>query len=221
VKRDTHRRIEAAAPAEAVVGSSASALPGSRIFEGLARAARCLVAHPANPPHLLPVVELVPGPATAPEAIASARALMEACGQVPVTLKREIEGFVMNRLQAGVVNEAMSLVAGGVIDPEELDAVMKHSLGLRWSFMGPFETMDLNAPSGFLDYARRYGETYRRLGEQLEVDEPWDEQAARAVESARRARVPAGSLAARQAWRDRRLMALAAHKRQMEQREKE
>jgi 3-hydroxyacyl-CoA dehydrogenase len=216
VKRETHRRIEAATPAAAVVGSSASALPGSRIFEGLARAARCLVAHPANPPHLLPVVELVPAPTTSPDAVARARALMAECGQVPVALKREIEGFVMNRLQAGVVNEAISLVAADVIEPDDLDAVMRHSLGLRWSFIGPFETMDLNAPSGFLDYATRYGETYRRLGEQLGVAGKWDAAACRKVEAARRARVPAAQLAARQAWRDRRLMALAAHKHQHE-----
>ena len=216
IKRETHRRIEAAAPAEAVVGSSASALTGSRIFAGLAREARCLVAHPANPPHLMPVVELVPSPATAPAAVARTLALMAECGQVPVALKREIEGFVLNRLQAGVVNEAISLVAAGVIEPDDLDAVMRHSLGLRWSFMGPFETMDLNAPAGFLDYATRYGETYRRLGEQLGVARAWNEAACRTVEAARRARVPAAALAARQAWRDRRLMALAAHKHQHE-----
>ena len=144
---------------------------------------------------------------------------MEASGQVPVTLKREIEGFVMNRLQAGVVNEAVSLVAAGVISPDDLDAVMKHSLGLRWSFMGPFETMDLNAPAGFLDYATRYSETYRRLGADLGVARAWDDAACREAEAARRARVPAADLAARQAWRDRRLMALAAHKKQIDSKE--
>ena len=153
VKRELHARIDAADCASAVIGSSTSTFPGSRIFSGLRHEARCLVAHPANPPHLLPVVELVPTPKTSAATTERCRALMAAAGQVPVLLKKEIEGFVMNRLQAGVICEAISLVADGVIEPDDLDAVIKHSLGLRWSFMGPFETIDLNAPAGVRDYA--------------------------------------------------------------------
>ena len=221
LKRDLHRRIDAADCASAVVGSSTSTFPGSRIFGGLRGAARCLVAHPANPPHLLPVVELVPTPDTAPKALARCRSLMQEAGQVPVLLKKEIEGFVMNRLQAGVICEAISLVADGVIEPDDLDAVIRHSLGLRWSFMGPFETMDLNAPSGFLDYATRYGGPLRGLGRDLKVAADWPAEALARIEAERRARVPATGLPARGGWRDRRLMALAAHKKQMNDKEGE
>jgi 3-hydroxyacyl-CoA dehydrogenase len=219
LKRYLHRRIEAGAPASAVVGSSTSTFPGSRIFGGLAREARCLVAHPANPPHLLPVVELVPTPQTAPAAVERCRALMAEAGQVPVLLRKEIEGFVMNRLQAGVICEAIGLVADGVISPDDLDAVIRHSLGLRWSFMGPFETMDLNAPGGFRDYAERYGGPLRGLGRDLKVAADWPTAALTEIEGERRARVPREALAARGAWRDRRLMALAAHKKQMDSQE--
>lgn len=221
LKRDLHARIEADCPDAAVVASSTSTFPGSRIFGGLARASRCLVAHPANPPHLLPVVELVPTPDTSADALARCRALMQAAGQVPVVLHKEIEGFVMNRLQAGVICEAISLVADGVIDPDDLDAVIRHSLGLRWSFMGPFETMDLNAPGGFMDYATRYGGPLRGLGRDLKVGADWPAGALARIETERRARIPAGDLAARGAWRDRRLMALAAHKLQMNTKEGE
>jgi 3-hydroxyacyl-CoA dehydrogenase len=146
---------------------------------------------------------------------------MRTAGQVPVLLKKEIEGFVMNRLQAGVICEAISLVADGVIAPDDLDAVIRHSLGLRWSFMGPFETMDLNAPGGFADYAARYGAPLRGLGRDLKVATDWPAETLAAIEAERRARVPGGDLAARGAWRDRRLMALAAHKKQMNAKEGE
>lgn len=221
LKRALHARIDSADCASAVIGSSTSTFPGSRIFSGLKGAPRCLVAHPANPPHLLPVVELVPTPATTPAAIERCRTLMRDAGQVPVLLKKEIEGFVMNRLQAGVICEAMSLVADGVIDPDDLDAVMRHSLGLRWSFMGPFETMDLNAPAGFLDYAQRYGGPLRGLGRDLKVAADWPPAALERIEAERRKRVAKTALAGRGAWRDRRLMALAAHKKQMDSKEGE
>ena len=221
LKRELHARIDAAPCANAVIGSSTSTFPGTRIFAGLKHARRCLVAHPANPPHLLPVVELVPTPETAPEATERCRQLMSEAGQVPVLLKKEIEGFVMNRLQAGVICEAISLVADGVIDPDDLDAVIRHSLGLRWSFMGPFETMDLNAPQGFLDYATRYGEPLRGLGRDLKVAADWPRAALERIEAERRQRVPQGGLVERGGWRDRRLMALAAHKKQMNAKEGE
>ncbi len=117
--------------------------------------------------------------------------------------RAEVEGFVMNRLQAAVVNEAPALVAAGVIDPAGLEAVMKHSLGLRWALMGPFETMDLNAPSGFLDYATRYHRYYEAMGRQLSVADPWPAATLQAIETVRRATVPADALAERIAWRDR------------------
>jgi 3-hydroxyacyl-CoA dehydrogenase len=88
---------------------------------------------------------------------------------------------------------------------------MRYSLGLRWSFMGPFETMDLNAPGGFSDYAARYGESYAAMGRALRVAEPWDAAAVAAIESACRRLVPKAEVGDRQAWRDRRLMALLRH----------
>lgn len=211
LKAEVTEAIDRHAPPGTAIGSSCSAIPGSQFQSGVKGRRRCIVAHPANPPYLMPVVELVPAEFTAPETTAAAHAVMTEVGQVPVVLRREIEGFVMNRLQAGVVNEAVSLVARDIISPEDLDKVMRFSLGLRWSFMGPFETMDLNAPNGFADYAGRYHDSYEAMGRDLGVAEAWNPATIDSIEEARRSLVPAGTLADRQVWRDRRLMALLKH----------
>jgi 3-hydroxyacyl-CoA dehydrogenase len=115
-------------------------------------------------------------------------------------------------MQAAVVNEAMALVAAGVMDPEDIDKTMRFSLGMRWSFMGPFETIDLNAPGGVVDYCERYGEVYYEMA-QTQLPRRWDEALVRRIERERRQRLPASELDARSAWRDRRLIELIAHKR--------
>lgn len=211
LKARVFAEIDALAPPDALLGSSCSAIPGSEFLADIPGRARCLIAHPANPPYLMPVVELAPTPFTSDATIERCSALMVEIGQVPVLLKKEIPGFVMNRLQAGVVNEAVQLVQAGVMSPEDIDKVMRHSLGLRWSFMGPFETMDLNAPDGFADYAARYGKSYETMGRALRVAEPWAAATVEAIEVERRRLVPKDQVAARQAWRDRRLMALLKH----------
>ncbi|MGF1526287.1 MAG: 3-hydroxyacyl-CoA dehydrogenase [Candidatus Competibacterales bacterium] len=197
---------------QVILASSTSGIYASQFTADLAHPERCLVAHPVNPPHLVPVVELVPAPDTAPWAVTRARELLTLAGQVPIVLHREIQGFALNRLQGALLEEALRLVAGGYIDPEDLDATVKHGLGLRWSFMGPLETIDLNAPGGVADYARRYGPLYRALEKELAHLDPWDPAVVAAVEDARRRQLPLAQLAERQVWRDRRLMALVAHK---------
>lgn len=212
VKADVFARLDRVAPPAAILASSASALPGSSFFAHVRGRDRCIVAHPANPPHLMPVVEIVPSPWHAPETIARCRSILSSVGQCPVVVHGEVPGFVMNRLQAAVVGEAMSLIERGIIDPDDLDAVMANSLGLRWSFLGPLATMDLNAPGGFRDYAQRYQQSYSTLASDLGVAHPWTEEAINRVEAARRRQVAHGSIAERQRWRDRRLMRLLRHR---------
>jgi L-gulonate 3-dehydrogenase len=151
------------APRDALLVSSTSAITASRFTEKLAGRARCLVGHPVNPPHLVPLVELCGTPWTAPEAIERARAVYREIGQVPVTIKREIDGFALNRLQGALLAEAFRLVGEGYISAEDLDHTVKDGLGLRWSFLGPFETIELNAPGGIPDYCARYTGFYRDL----------------------------------------------------------
>jgi len=211
VKRETFARLDALAGPGVVLASSTSGIPASAFTEGLAGRARCLVAHPVNPPYLVPLVELVPAPWTDASVVARTRALMERVRQVPVVANRETRGFVLNRLQAALVAEAFRLVRDGVMSVEDVDACVRDGLGLRWSFMGPFETIDLNAPGGVADYAARFGPLMGGITEE-QTPFRYDAETVAKVDAARRARLARDALGERSAWRDRRLMALAAHK---------
>ncbi len=211
-KRALFAMLDAEAPADAILASSTSGIPCSEFTEDLPSRGRCLVAHPVNPPYLVPVVELCPAPWTSAQTVARAREIMVAAGQVPATIHREVPGFVLNRLQGALLAEAFRLVADGVVSPADLDATVKHGLGLRWSFMGPFETIDLNAPGGLSDYCARYGGLYATLQQEM-TPRHWDDVMVKQLDDARRAELPAAEQPARQAWRDRRLMALLAHQR--------
>ena len=199
-----------AAP-DAILASSTSTIVASRFTEQLTGRQRCLVAHPVNPPHLVPLVELVAAPWTAPATVAKAKAIYQAVGQVPIVVNREIEGFILNRLQAVLLSEAFRLVEAGYVSPQDLDHTLKNGLGLRWSFMGPFETIELNAPGGIPDYCRRYGESLARLS----AADPGIYRAPQVDPVlAQWGRQPtADEIAIRMRWRDRRLAALKAHQR--------
>jgi L-gulonate 3-dehydrogenase len=211
-KRNVFEAIDRLAQQGVPIGSSSSTIPGSRFLSDIPGRSRCIVAHPANPPHLMPVVEVVPSPWHEKQFVRRVCDILESIGQVPVVIQKEVEGFVMNRLQTAVVNEAVALVAQGVVDPAGLDAIMKHSLGLRWAFLGPFETMDLNAPNGFQDYASRYGHLYQAMGRQLHVADAWPSEALQQIEDARRTETPREAVAKRMQWRDLALMQLLALK---------
>jgi L-gulonate 3-dehydrogenase len=212
-KRRVFAELDRLADPATILASSSSALVPSSFTEALPGRARCLVAHPINPPYLIPAVELVPAPWTSAATIEEARRLMVAIGQAPMVLKGELDGFIMNRLQGALLQEAFRLIADGHATPEDVDIGLKQGIGLRWSFMGPFETIDLNAPGGVRDYIRRYEQIYVRLWPSQSRIVSWA-GTADALEAARAAAVPRDQLDERQAWRDRRLMALAAHKRQ-------
>ena len=214
VKRQVYAQMDAAAKPDCILASSTSTIPASVFSEGLEGKHRCIVAHPVNPPHVVPIVELSPAPWTSAEVLARARALHEKAGQVPITVKKEVQGFILNRLQAALLMEAWRLVGEGYVSVEDLDKTIRDGLGLRWSFMGPFETIDLNAPGGVRDYAARYGQV---LYEQVAGirHKPWDDALISKIEAERRKIMPEDKHGKREAWRDRRLMALIAHKRSM------
>ena len=213
VKRHVFARLDALAPSSAVLASSTSAILPSRFTEALPGRARSLVVHPINPPYLIPAVEIVPAPWTDAAVVKRTAALMRSAGHAPIVMKREIDGFLMNRLQGALLEEAFRLVSEGYASVEDVDIGIRDGLALRWSFMGPFETIDLNAPGGVRDYAERYQRIYEQIfpSSQWRVD--WSGPVMDVIEADRRKRLPADRLAERQAWRDRRLMALAAQKR--------
>jgi len=214
VKRDVFRKLDDAAPVHCILASSTSTIRASRFSEGLKGKHRCIVAHPVNPPHVVPIVELAPAPWTASEVVEKARALQEKVGQVPIIVKKEIDGFILNRLQAALLRESWRLVDEGYATVDDVDKTIRDGLGLRWAFMGPFETIDLNAPGGIADYAAIFGPPYHQMMEGVEY-KPWDDELISRVEAQRRERMPHEQHAEREAWRDRRLMALVAHKRAM------
>jgi 3-hydroxyacyl-CoA dehydrogenase len=204
--------LDAAAPRQAVLASSTSAIVASRFTENLKGRDRCLVAHPVNPPHVVPIVELSGAPWTSAETIQCARQIFESVGQVPVEVKKEIDGFILNRLQAVLLSEAFRLVGEGYCTAEDLDKTIAHGLGLRWSFMGPFETIELNAPGGTPDYCARFGETLLNLSSRPVTPDVWGpENIARVVRSWGRS-PGAAEIAEKSRWRDERLAALQAHK---------
>ncbi|MEW6122256.1 MAG: 3-hydroxyacyl-CoA dehydrogenase [Pseudomonadota bacterium] len=213
LKQALYVELDRLAAPQTVLASSTSALLPSLFTEGLAGRGRCCVCHPINPPYLVPAVEVVPAPWTDPETITRAADLMRAAGQSPIVMRRELDGFVMNRMQGVLLDEAFRLVADGYASVEDVDIGIREGLALRWSFMGPFETIDLNAPAGVKDYAERYEHMYARMAPTQWRRVDWSGPVMDTVVEQRRQRLSQEGLPDRQVWRDRRLMALAAHKR--------
>lgn len=195
-------------PQDVILASSASTIPASAFTEDLAGRERCIIVHPCNPPYLVPLVEIVPSPWTAAATTQYCMDLMTDVNLTPILLHKEIYGFVLNRLQVALVNEAMHLVGQGVASPSDVEKTLKNGLGLRWSFMGPFQTMDLAAPTGFKEYATKFGHSYRNMGKELGVAEEWSSDAIDKVDRFLRDEVPLDKLAERGQWRDRKLMQL-------------
>ena len=138
----------------------------SKISDCLVHKAQFIVAHPCNPPYHTPMVELVPAPWTSQEVRDQTRALMSAVGQGPVSLSREVPGFVLNRMQYSLLNECWRLIRDGIVSPQDLDVVMKDGMGMRYAFMGPMETIHLNA-EGTQNYCDRYGDTIFNVSSDL------------------------------------------------------
>lgn len=213
VKIELYKQLDTLANPGTILASSTSGLPASAFTEGMATRRRCLVVHPINPPHLIPLVEIVPAPWTDPDAVTRSADLMRRIGQSPIQLRREINGFVVNRLQSALLAEAFRLVEDGIVDADEVDSAVADGLGLRWCFMGPFQTIDLNASTGVAEYCRNLGPMYHGLASEQADPRPWSEPLVAAVEGTLRAHTPAAALPARRRWRDSFLAKLVDFKR--------
>jgi 3-hydroxyacyl-CoA dehydrogenase len=162
-KREIYAALDPLADPTSILASSTSAHDMSTIAEGLTGAWRCIVAHPVNPPHIVPVVEVLGGRETSQEVISRTMAFLTSVGQHPVLLKRHVPGFLLNRMQAALVREAVHLVESGVADVDAVDAVIRDGLGLRWALLGPFGVANTNADGGIRQYLQIYGGPYRAL----------------------------------------------------------
>lgn len=148
VKRELFAAAAEHAKPDAVLASSSSSLLPSAMAEGNPAADRIVIGHPFNPPELMPLVEVVPSPSTSAATMDRAIEVYRGLGRRPVRLNKEVPGFVGNRLQRVFNEQSTYLVQQGVIDPAELDELVRNSLGLRWATIGPFESRHLGGGPG-------------------------------------------------------------------------
>lgn len=170
IKRELFAKLDDLASPDATIASSTSAIPASILFKDMASRRRCLIVHPVNPPHLIPLVELSPAEFTAQQIIASTTAFMEELGQAPILLKKEVEGFILNRLQWALMGEALHLVGEGYCEAADIDLAMTHGLARRWAFLGPFAVGHLNASNGIAGYFDGLEDAMERVRSSLQAD---------------------------------------------------
>lgn len=147
-KIELFRRMDAAAPPNAILASSSSGLAISGVQSGCAHPQRVVLGHPFNPPHLIPLVEVIGGERTSADTIERTMAFYAAIGKRPIHVKREVKGHIANRLQAALWREAFHLVEQGVASVADIDTAIAHGPGLRWAVMGPFMNLHLSGGAG-------------------------------------------------------------------------
>ena len=195
---------------ETVLATASSAIRMSQIVTDPALQARCVVAHPVNPPAVLRLIEICPANGTSKSTIQAARTYFKSARFDAVVLSREIEGFVLNRLQGTVLREAYRLVEDGIVAPDDVDKVMRLGLGPRWALCGPFETAELNTPGGIAAHAARMGPAYKRMGEERGENVEWSAPLIDRVVRARDAARGKASVAERVTWRSTAVAKLVA-----------
>lgn len=215
IKLDLFRELDRLAEKGTILASATSTIPGSRFTEKLPGRERCIVAHPSTPPHVLSLVEVCPTPWTAAHVVEDTRRILEGAGHVTTLIRKEADGFVLNRLQAALVCEAYRIWEDGVASAEDIEKTVRETLGMRWALMGPFETISLNARAGLLDYIKTFGEIFYRINRSQQA-RPFDLAAVERLEQEWLEQHGHPEWQNRRDRRDRLLLALVAHKRQME-----
>jgi len=221
LKKSVWGKIETLMSKDAIMSSSTSALLPSLISEGLTHRNRFIVSHPTNPPFYAPATEVVPASWTDADVVEKTVALLKEIGQAPVVLKKEITGFVLNRIQYAILAETYNLIRDGVVSPEDCDVIMSQGLGMRYAFMGPWETAHLNA-DGMYSYRDRYADMIYGIQQDFKPPEKMGGETLDVIQHGmENVAGPLEHLEQRRQWRDRRLVALAKLKASLDKEEKE
>jgi len=172
IKQEIFMHADEFSDPSAILASSTSAIDINLIAEGLPGISRCILAHPFNPPHIVPIVEVMGTDETDPSVVARAVEFLKRVGQKPVVMNYFLPGYLINRIQAAVVREANHLVTHGAASVEDVDTLMSHGLGLRWALFGSFGINHTNADGGVREYYSRYGKAYQSIMNDLDSTPP-------------------------------------------------
>lgn len=213
LKEQVFKQIDELVGADTILASSTSCIAPSKFTKGLKHQSMCIVTHPVNPPYYCSLVEVVPAPWTSQETVKRTLEIQKDIGQSPILVKKEVNGFVLNRIQYAVLMECWRLVEEGVCSPEDADIALTEGIGMRYAFMGGFETMQLNA-NGVIDYCQKYGENLKKIClEQQELGaRELSGPTLDTVSTYLNSKIPIDKLEERRAWRDDWLKAIAREK---------
>ncbi|KAF2005880.1 NAD(P)-binding protein [Amniculicola lignicola CBS 123094] len=179
-KKQLWSEIEQYAPKDALLWSSTSGIPASQQAQDMKDKTRLLVVHPYNPPHIMPLLELVPSSSTSPEIINQTQGFWTKRGRVPIHIKKEITGFVSNRLAFALLRESIHLVNEGVVTVSELDSIVESSMGPRWAVAGPFKSYHAGGGAGGLEaFFKNIGGTVQACWDDqgtVNVGDGWEER---------------------------------------------
>ena len=176
IKIPLFSEMDAVAKPDTILASSSSSLPMTQVQKSVKRPGRCVVAHPFNPPHLVPLVEIVPGNQTAPQTVEDVRTFFNSLGKMPVVLKKETTGFIANRLAAALWREAVDLVLKGVASVQDVDRALFAGPGIRWAFMGQHLIYHLGGGEGGYDYfikhiGKAFGDIWKDMATWNEISD--------------------------------------------------
>jgi 3-hydroxypropionate dehydrogenase (NADP+) len=208
LKKRIFSQIDGLAPRTAIAASSSSGLLMTEIQSGISTPERCLLVHPFQPVHLVPLVEIAGGRDTAAETCRTVFELMQHLGKFPVLLKREVPGYIVNRLQAALVREAIDLVDKGVADPQDVDQAFRRGLGVRDPVLGPFLRMHTAAGDGIEAFFEHYADSYHARWQDMACWDTVPDSARKAVIDGvnQMKMIRTKSMRDIQEWRDRMLL---------------
>ncbi|XP_060552724.1 lambda-crystallin homolog isoform X1 [Ruditapes philippinarum] len=207
LKRSVFEDAEKYASKDVILASSTGNIFPSRLSEGMKLKDRIIVSHPINPPHLVPLVEIIAAPWTDPTVVTQARTILEDAGQVPIVAKKETAGFIMCRIQHTITAECFKLIRDDVISVADLDKLIPHGLGLRYAFMGALETCYLNA-NGMKDFCSMYADPLYELQKQSGPPIMFEGSPLEKIQEELEQQIPLDKIEQRREWRDRKLAEL-------------